>query len=122
MVFFFQFEVNEALLATRVPSEFSRRPRELDFPNLKAEEYRNLLIFYFPAILHRLAPSLAEQTLGQAAMAQRMSGVSLPSSSTCYEHYSPCRGVHLSSQNKSSSSRKGSTNITRYIHLILLDS
>jgi hypothetical protein len=49
-------EVNEALLATRVPSEFSRRPRELDFPNLKAEEYRNLLIFYFPAILHRLAP------------------------------------------------------------------
>jgi hypothetical protein len=39
-----------------VPSEFSRKPRELDFPNLKAEEYRNLLIFYFPAILHRLAP------------------------------------------------------------------
>jgi hypothetical protein len=43
-------------LSTKVPSEFSRKPRELDFPNLKAEEYRNLLIFYFPAILHRLAP------------------------------------------------------------------
>jgi hypothetical protein len=39
-----------------VPSEFSRKPRELDFPNLKAEEYRNLLIFYFPTVLLRLAP------------------------------------------------------------------
>ena len=35
----------------RVPSDFKRMPRELDVPNWKASEWRNLAIYYFPVVL-----------------------------------------------------------------------
>jgi hypothetical protein len=54
-------DVEAILKATRVPSEFSRRTRELDFPNLKAEEYRNIIIFYFPAVLSLLRTARKER-------------------------------------------------------------
>ena len=37
-----------------MPRCFSRRTRWLDRPNLKAEEWRNLIIYYFPAIEQEL--------------------------------------------------------------------
>ena len=46
--------VNELLLQTRVPKEFSRKVRELDTAVWKAEEYRNLILFLWPAIIENL--------------------------------------------------------------------
>ncbi len=44
----------------RVPFEFSRRTRPLD-DGLKAEEYRNLALFFFPILLEELTDSLARK-------------------------------------------------------------
>ena len=35
----------------KVPRCFSRRTRSLDRANMKAEEWRNMIIFYFPALI-----------------------------------------------------------------------
>lgn len=42
--------INSELLKIRVPSEFSRKIRGLDPADWKAEEYRNLILFYFPVL------------------------------------------------------------------------
>ena len=41
-------KINEELLKIRVPSDFSRTTRKFIIKNLKCEEFRNILIFYFP--------------------------------------------------------------------------
>ena len=47
----------------KVPREFSRRARTMDFSVLKAQEYRNYLIFYFPLILQCIESSARERKL-----------------------------------------------------------
>lgn len=43
-------DLNTSLRLTRVPSEFQNRPRDLCLGSWKTEEYRNLILFYFPAL------------------------------------------------------------------------
>lgn len=43
--------INQNLKKQKVPSEFSRRTRPLDCSSWKAEEYRNLALFFFPFVL-----------------------------------------------------------------------
>jgi hypothetical protein len=52
--------INRDLLNIRVPTEFSRKTRELDFANLKAEEYRNIFLFYFEVVGSKLRPKNPE--------------------------------------------------------------
>ena len=56
-------ELNQHLLETQVPSEFSRRTRPVDFSNYKAEEWRNMILIYFPFIVNCLATSPDEALL-----------------------------------------------------------
>ena len=44
-------QFNNIMKHVKCPREFSRRARSLDFSVLKAQEFRNILIFFFPAIL-----------------------------------------------------------------------
>ena len=44
-------QFNALILLIKVPRESNRRVRELDFAVYKAQEYRNLLLFFFPLIL-----------------------------------------------------------------------
>ena len=43
-------ELNEALIRTKVPSEFQRATRALSQGSWKSEESRNLLLFFFVII------------------------------------------------------------------------
>ena len=56
-------QLNENLLKTQVPTEFSRRTRAIDFSNFKAEEWRNIIMFYFPLVANCLETSPAEASL-----------------------------------------------------------
>ena len=48
----FSLEVLDKLLSeTKVPSEFQRKTRPVIFGAWKAEEYRNTILFYFPAVI-----------------------------------------------------------------------
>ena len=40
---------------TKVPREFSRRCRKLDLSVLKAQELRNIVLFYFPYVIASLS-------------------------------------------------------------------
>lgn len=42
---------NELIKCIQLAREFSRRVRNLDFGTMKASEYRNILLFFFPIIL-----------------------------------------------------------------------
>ena len=42
---------NKLMTQVKVPKEFSRRARELDFAVYKAQEFRNLLLFFFPLVI-----------------------------------------------------------------------
>lgn len=42
---------NELMKYVKVPGEFPRRIRELDFSVMKAAEYRNVILFYFPIVI-----------------------------------------------------------------------
>ena len=44
-------QFNSLISAVRVPREFSRRCRNLDLAVMKAQEQRNLLLFFFPLVL-----------------------------------------------------------------------
>jgi hypothetical protein len=55
-------QMNEKLQAIKVPKEFHRRPRPLD-SNFKAVEYRNLILFYFVALLDVLEEGSDEQKM-----------------------------------------------------------
>jgi len=43
--------LNRLLLSTKVPNEISRVTRNISHGSFKAEEYRNILLLYFPAVL-----------------------------------------------------------------------
>ena len=43
-------QLNEALIKTKVPSEFQRSTRSLSPGSWKSEESRNMLLFFFPLV------------------------------------------------------------------------
>ena len=44
-------DFNALILIIKVPHEFNRRVRELDFAVLKGQEYRNIVLFFFPIVI-----------------------------------------------------------------------
>ena len=54
-------EFNKLMAETKVFGEFSRRARDLDFAVFKAEEFRNLILFFFPHVLECLEKSAKER-------------------------------------------------------------
>ena len=56
-------EFNSLMEKTKSVEEFSRRLRELDFAVYKAEEFRNLILFFVPHVLECLEPSAKEREL-----------------------------------------------------------
>lgn len=55
--------LNEDLRCMKTPKEFSRRTRNLDVPQLKCEELRNLAIAFFPHIEQAIGPDRPEARL-----------------------------------------------------------
>ena len=47
---------NDSMATIQVPREFSRRGRALDFSVLKAQEFRNIILFFFPFIINCFSP------------------------------------------------------------------
>jgi hypothetical protein len=43
--------LNDVLNNTRVPKEFHRATRDISLGSFKAEEYRNILIHFFPGVI-----------------------------------------------------------------------
>ena len=56
-------EFNLEMKKLKVVREFSRRAREMDFAVYKAEEFRNLLIFYFPLVIECIEQDAKERHL-----------------------------------------------------------
>lgn len=56
-------DFNYLMSLTKVVFEFSRRSRDLDFAVYKAEEFRNLALFFFPHVLECLEPNAKEREL-----------------------------------------------------------
>ena len=56
-------QFNLLMLCIKTPQEFSRRARELDFAVLKAAEFRNICIFYFPLVLECIEDQNEEREL-----------------------------------------------------------
>ena len=54
---------NSKMTYVRVPREFSRRVRRLDFSVLKGQEYRNIALFYFPIVLECIPQPHKERQL-----------------------------------------------------------
>lgn len=54
---------NKLMLLTKVTHEFSRRARKLDFAVFKGQEYRNLILFFFPLVLECIEPDANENVL-----------------------------------------------------------
>ena len=54
---------NQLLTDIKVPHEFSRRIRDLDFNVYKAQEFRNVLIFLFPIVLECIEIGCRERDL-----------------------------------------------------------
>lgn len=54
-------EFNALIYIIKVPRESSRRIRDLDFAVYKAQEYRNLLICFFPLVLDCIEPNAKER-------------------------------------------------------------
>ena len=52
---------NLLILTILVPREFNRRVRELDFALYKGQEYRNLLLFFFPLVLSCIEANAKER-------------------------------------------------------------
>ena len=44
-------DFNKIMNEVKVPSEFSRRGRSMDFKVMKGEEFRNIVIYFFPIIV-----------------------------------------------------------------------
>lgn len=51
---------NQLMLCTKVPREFPRRARILDFCVYKAQEFRNIVLFFFPIVLECIEPNSKE--------------------------------------------------------------
>lgn len=56
-------QLSEKLLTVKNPSEFSRRTRIIDFANFKAQEWRNLILFYFPLVISSIQERKNEKQL-----------------------------------------------------------
>ena len=56
---------NQYMSRIKVPREFSRRARNLDFAVLKAQEMRNILLFFFPIVLECIEVNAKERKLWQ---------------------------------------------------------
>ena len=54
---------NSLMRGIKVPREFSRRVRQLDFGVLKAQEFRNLSLFFFPIIIQCINQTAKERRL-----------------------------------------------------------
>lgn len=54
---------NEIMILIKGPREFSRRARELDFAVLKAQEMRNIILFFFPVVIQCIEPEAKERRL-----------------------------------------------------------
>ena len=54
---------NELMQCIKVVREFSRRVRELEFALMKGQEYRNIVLFFFPVILSCIEKNEKERTL-----------------------------------------------------------
>ena len=51
-------KLDDAMAHVKVPTEFPRRPRAVDFKNWKASEWRNLVLVYFPIVGDILKPGI----------------------------------------------------------------
>lgn len=56
-------EFNKCMSETKVTRETSRRARKLDFAVMKAQELRNILLFFFPHILQCIESNAKERKL-----------------------------------------------------------
>ena len=56
-------EFNKCMIETKVTRETSRRARQLDFSVMKAQELRNICLFFFPHVLQCLEPNAKERKL-----------------------------------------------------------
>ena len=54
---------NSLIQSVKVPREFSRRARTMDFSVLKAAEFRNIPIFFFPLVIQCIETSAKERKL-----------------------------------------------------------
>ena len=54
---------NNLMRDVKVPREFSRRARQLDLSVLKAQEFRNILLFFFPIVLQCIETDALERNL-----------------------------------------------------------
>ena len=52
---------NELMLGIKVIREFSRRSRQLDLSVLKAQEFRNIILFLFPVVIQCIEPEAKER-------------------------------------------------------------
>ena len=56
-------QFNSQILGVLVVREFNRRIRELDFSFCKGQEFRNLVLFFFPLILNCIEPFAKERNM-----------------------------------------------------------
>ena len=54
---------NTLMIGIKVPGEFSRRVRALDFAVMKGQEFRNLILFFFPIIIACIEKPAGERRL-----------------------------------------------------------
>lgn len=54
---------NNLMKFVKVVREFSRRARELDFAVLKAQEMRNIILFFFPVVIQCIEADAKERRL-----------------------------------------------------------
>ena len=54
---------NDSMSSVKVPREFSRRCRKLDFSVMKAQEFRNIILFYFSFIIESFESTARERRL-----------------------------------------------------------
>ena len=53
--------LDDVLAQIKVPSEFPRRPRPMDFKNWKGSEWRSLVLIFFPIVAQVLRPGLTRE-------------------------------------------------------------
>ena len=56
-------DFNKLMSVIKVPREFPRRARNLDFAVFKGQEFRNLAIFYFPLVVETIEINAKERNL-----------------------------------------------------------
>lgn len=56
-------DFNKLMCDIQSPREFSRRARSLDFSVMKGQEFRNIILFYFPLVLKCIEPQAKERRI-----------------------------------------------------------